>query len=145
MNKFKKPVIAVMAGAMLLAIGTIPVRADLCAVTTCEDVARNSSSSSANSSTTSAWRSVTLRAQNSSNSNIAMTARAQFRTGTVIFTWNNDVGRTVARGANTGDVNATAFASGSERRWRARIEVPTSDQSFTARVTATARVTRRTP
>lgn len=139
MRKIKKPMMALAAGSMLLSTGG-SVGANLCAVTTCRDVAVNHSSSNRNSSATPAWRSVTLRGNNSANSNGSARVRAQFRVDLPLgmWRWDNDVSRNLAPGANSGNVNATAFAAGNARRWRARIEP-------SARVTATARVTRRNP
>lgn len=140
MKRFKRFMLAIAAVGMLLSTGGV-VNASLCSNTNCEDVARNNQSGNANSSQTTSWRRVTLRARNSANSSGNVTARIQNRTTNWlgIHSWHNDGQRTMNNSTtrSPNDLDSTLFTAANRRPFRARLEPA-------ARVTATARVNRHT-
>jgi len=69
-----------------------------------------------------------LFATNSSGSSGSLVARAQYRTGTITFTWHNDVTRTIPRG-NGATGNSHLFSN--TQTWRLQLARANSSQSVT--------------
>ena len=73
-------------------------------------------------------RRTSLTASNSSASSGSLTARAQYRTGTITFTWHNDVTRTIPRG-NGATGNSHLFNN--TQTWRLQLARANNNQSVT--------------
>jgi|GEM_PF-6925703 len=129
MKKTKKFITICFTFGLLISAGTNVYASSQSVDLTSNETSKNSSNINATS--------VRMSAENSSGSAGRLSARVQYRTGSIISSWHNDVSRTVAIGNSISNVNSNRFLD--SYPWRLQL----ARESNNLRVTASGRINAR--
>lgn len=129
MKKTKKFIAICFTFGLLISAGTNVYASSQSVDLTSNETSKNSPNLNATS--------VRISAENSSGSAGRLSARAQYRTGSILPTWHNDVSRTVAIGNSISNVNSYRFQN--SHPWRLQL----ARENNNLRVTASGRINAR--